>query len=91
MTIVSPEVEAGRYRAEIKTEMQGLDRPLKVVGILSGDYAPSKTYAAYTKSACEELGVIYELREVGGLSLEKAIREANDDPAVHGIMVYYPR
>ncbi len=88
--IVSPEIVAARYRAEIKAEMQVLDRPLKVVGFLSGEYAPSKTYAAYTKNACEDLGVIYELREVDRLSLEKAIREANGDPEVHGIMVYYP-
>ncbi|MEZ4483464.1 MAG: bifunctional methylenetetrahydrofolate dehydrogenase/methenyltetrahydrofolate cyclohydrolase [Syntrophotaleaceae bacterium] len=55
-----------------------------------GDYAPSRTYAAYTRNACEDLGVSYELREVGRLSLEKAIMEANRDPLVHGIMVYYP-
>lgn len=88
--IATPESVAARYRAEIKAEIQALDRPLKVVGFLSGDYAPSKTYAAYTKSACEDLGVIYELREVERLALEKAIMEANRDPAVHGIMVYYP-
>ncbi len=87
--IATPESVAARYRAEIKTEMQALDRPLKVVGFLSGDSAPSKTYAAYTRSACEDLGVIYELREVERLALEKAIMEANRDPAVHGIMVYY--
>lgn len=88
--IVSPEIVAARYRAEIKAEMQALERPLKVVGFLSGDYPPSKTYATYTKDACEDLGVVYELREVDRLSLEKAIRNANGDPEVHGIMVYYP-
>ncbi|MDY6848586.1 MAG: bifunctional methylenetetrahydrofolate dehydrogenase/methenyltetrahydrofolate cyclohydrolase [Thermodesulfobacteriota bacterium] len=88
--IVAPDVVAARYRAEIRNEIEALDRPLKVVGLLSGDYAPSRTYAAYTRRACEDLGIAYELREAARLDLERAIREANADPDVNGLMVYYP-
>lgn len=88
--LVSPYTVAARYRTEIKQETRALATQLKVVGFLAGDYAPSLTYAEYTKNACEELGIAYELRQVPRLELEQAIVEANEDSAVHGIMVYYP-
>ncbi len=88
--LVSPSTVAARYRAEIKQEIRSLGTRLKVVGLLAGDYGPSLTYATYTKNACEDLGIAYELRTVARLGLEQAIVAANEDPAVHGIMVYYP-
>jgi methylenetetrahydrofolate dehydrogenase (NADP+)/methenyltetrahydrofolate cyclohydrolase len=88
--LVLPRVVAERYRAEIRQEIRALGTQLKVVGFLAGDYGPSLTYAEYTKSACEELGIAYQLRTCGRLELEQAIVEANQDPAIHGIMVYYP-
>ena len=88
--LVSPSTVAARYRSEIRREIRALGTRLKVVGFLAGDYGPSRTYAEYTREACEDLGIAYELRHVPRLDLEKYIRRANEDPAVHGIMVYYP-
>ena len=88
--LVSPEIVASRYRAEIVHEIRALGVQLKVVGFLSGDYGPSLTYANYTKKACEDLGINYELREVSRLDIENAITEANADDSIHGIMLYYP-
>lgn len=88
--LVSPSTVAARYRAEIKQEIRALGTQLKVVGFLAGDYGPSHTYANYTKEACEELGIAYELRQLPRLELEKAIAETNEDSSVHGIMLYYP-
>ncbi|PLX82277.1 MAG: methylenetetrahydrofolate dehydrogenase [Desulfuromonas sp.] len=88
--LVTPSIVAARYRAEIRQEIRALGTRLKVVGFLAGDYGPSLTYAEYTRNACEELGIAYELRVRNRLELEGAIGEANEDPAVHGIMVYYP-
>lgn len=88
--LVLPRIVAERYRAEIRQEIRALGTQLKVVGFLAGDYGPSLTYAEYTKSACEDLGIAYELRTCGRLELEQAIIEANSDPSVNGIMVYYP-
>lgn len=88
--LVSPSTVAERFRAEIKQEIRSLGTQLQVVGFLAGNYGPSLTYANYTKEACEELGIRYELRQVPRLELERQIREANADPAVHGIMVYFP-
>ncbi len=88
--LVSPNTVAERYRSEIRQEIRVLSRQLKVVGFLSGDYAPSHTYAEYTRKACEDLGIAYELRHVPRLQLEAAIVQANEDAGVHGIMIYYP-
>jgi methylenetetrahydrofolate dehydrogenase (NADP+)/methenyltetrahydrofolate cyclohydrolase len=88
--LVSPSTVAARYRSEIRREIRALGTRLKVVGFLAGDYGPSHTYAEYTREACEDLGIAYELRHVPRLDLEKYIRRANEDPSVHGIMVYYP-
>ncbi|KAH7089324.1 methylenetetrahydrofolate dehydrogenase [Auriculariales sp. MPI-PUGE-AT-0066] len=53
-----------------------------------------------TRKACTDLGFDFVLRETGaaiansglgeGEGVEEAIPEANEDPAVDGIMVYYP-
>jgi len=88
--LVAPATVAARYRAEIRQEIRSLGTRLKVVGFLAGDYGPSLTYSGYTRSACEELGIAYELRCLPRLQLEQGIRQANADPAVHGIMIYYP-
>lgn len=88
--LVLPKIVAERFRTEIKQEVRALSTSLKVVGFLAGDYGPSLTYAEYTKMACEDLGISYELRTCGRLELEQEIIKANEDPSVHGIMVYYP-
>jgi methylenetetrahydrofolate dehydrogenase (NADP+)/methenyltetrahydrofolate cyclohydrolase len=88
--LASPDLVAARYRAEIRQEIRTLGTQLKVVGFLGGDYPPSITYSNYTKNACEELGIVYEVRQVHRLELERAIVAANQDSSVHGIMVYYP-
>ncbi|OWZ41338.1 methylenetetrahydrofolate dehydrogenase (NAD+) [Cryptococcus neoformans c45] len=76
-------------------------RPPHLVGILATKKEDARTYAEFTKKACETLGITYELRLVGearkgmdgegvGIEVEEAILEANEDPDVDGMMVYYP-
>ncbi|WVQ75383.1 hypothetical protein IAR50_005003 [Cryptococcus sp. DSM 104548] len=76
-------------------------RPPHLVGILATKKEDARTYAEFTKKACEQLGINYELRLVGearegmdgegvGIEVEEAILEANEDPDVDGLMVYYP-
>ena len=72
----------------------------KLVGLLANSSAPSRAYAQWTAKACEAVGIEYELREVGNKEgdegtaeqgeVEEAILDANADPSIHGIMVYYP-
>jgi methylenetetrahydrofolate dehydrogenase (NADP+)/methenyltetrahydrofolate cyclohydrolase len=88
--VIDPAQVAQAFRDEIRSEVAAQPERLALVGILGADYAPSKTYAAYAERACNDLGVGFELRQRSRLDVEAAIAEANADPHVHGIMVYYP-
>jgi len=88
--VIDPAEVAERFRSEIRAQLARFAEPLRLVGILAGDHGPSYTYAVYAQRACEELGILFELRRFPRLEAERAIREANADPGVHGIMVYYP-
>ncbi len=88
--IIDPSQIAQATRRELADRVGLLKRPLNLVGFLSTDAAPSQTYANYTRTACTDVGIGFELRRVGKLGLEKAIDDANADPEVHGIIVYYP-
>ncbi len=61
-----------------------------LVGFLAAEHGPSATYADYTRRGCEDVGVRFDLRHVKRLDAEAAVLEANADPNVHGILVYYP-
>ncbi len=63
--------------------------PLLVGFLANGDVA-AKKYAEWTGKACEADGIKFELREVQKEELEGALMAANNDPSVHGIMIYYP-
>ncbi|KAJ1981591.1 Methylenetetrahydrofolate dehydrogenase [NAD(+)] [Dimargaris verticillata] len=62
----------------------------KLVGFLANNDPAAAKYAEWTQKSCEETGVDFELRTVSRNVLETGIVEANQDPAVHGILVYYP-
>jgi methylenetetrahydrofolate dehydrogenase (NADP+) / methenyltetrahydrofolate cyclohydrolase len=88
--VLDPASVAASFRTALRAEIAALPEPLTLVGILSADHGPSATYASYTAKGCEEVGVRFDLRPVPRLGAEEAIRQANADPAVHGIIVYYP-
>lgn len=91
MTVtIDPAAVAATYREELRAQLAQETEPLALVGILGGDHAPSNTYALYAQRACTELGVRFDLRRFPRLGVDAAIRAANADPAVYGIMVYYP-
>jgi len=75
-------------RETIKKKYQG-NSPL-LVGFLANDDPAAQKYAEWTSKACENDGVKFELRKVDRLDLEELLEEANNDPTVHGIIVYYP-
>ncbi|KAJ7068754.1 hypothetical protein C8F01DRAFT_1208182 [Mycena amicta] len=90
---------AAAFRQEVKTSLSAAPRKPRLVGILATSSAPSKFYADFTKKQCEDLGFDFVLKKTGaadtgelgeGEGVEEAIIEANDDPSVDGIMVYYP-
>jgi methylenetetrahydrofolate dehydrogenase (NAD+) len=100
---------AAAFRDEVQntlaTQTQSIQRPPKLVGILSTSSGPSRTYAEFTKKQCESLGFEFVLKETGaalnstgergaqglgdGEGVEEAIMEANEDDSVDGIMVSF--
>jgi methylenetetrahydrofolate dehydrogenase (NAD+) len=61
------------------------------VGLLANNDPAARQYAEWTGKACQSDGLRYELRCIDTpLDLEAALIDANDDPRVHGIIIYYP-
>lgn len=88
--IIDPASVAARYRDAIRARVAAFAEPPTLLGLLASNDGPSRTYADFTRRACEQVGVRFELRAVPRLEVEEAIVDANDDPGIHGIMVYYP-
>jgi methylenetetrahydrofolate dehydrogenase (NAD+) len=62
-----------------------------LVGLLANHDPAAKQYAEWTGKACRADGIRYELRTIDDpIHVESALQIANDDPKVHGIIVYYP-
>ncbi|MFO0658407.1 MAG: bifunctional methylenetetrahydrofolate dehydrogenase/methenyltetrahydrofolate cyclohydrolase [Polyangiaceae bacterium] len=89
-TVLDPAAVAAAFRAELRAEIASLPEPLVVVGFLASEHGPSATYAEYTRKGCDDVGARFELRHVPRLDAEAAIRAANEDRGVHGMLVYYP-
>jgi methylenetetrahydrofolate dehydrogenase (NAD+) len=83
------------FREEIRTQLtklqkSGIEPPL-LVGLLANTDPAAKKYAEWTGKACIADGIRYELRTIDDpIDVEAALCDANDDPRVHGIIVYYP-
>jgi methylenetetrahydrofolate dehydrogenase (NAD+) len=83
------------YREQVRERVQqlkqsGIEAPL-LVGLLANKDPAAKKYAEWTGKACQADGLRYELRELADpIDVEGALNEANNDPNVHGIIVYYP-
>ena len=62
-----------------------------LVGLLANKDPSARQYAEWTGKACQADGLRYELRVIEDpLDVENSLIDANDDPRVHGIIVYYP-
>lgn len=95
---------AAPFDKEVRASLATLSRRPTLVAILSTSAAPSRTYANFAKSQCENIGVNFVLKEVGagktnsegepiggeGEGVEEAIVEANEDDDCDGIIVFYP-
>jgi methylenetetrahydrofolate dehydrogenase (NAD+) len=65
--------------------------PPLLVGLLANKDPAAQKYAEWTGKACQNDGLRYELRTIDDpINVEAALLDANDDPRVHGIIVYYP-
>jgi 5,10-methylene-tetrahydrofolate dehydrogenase/methenyl tetrahydrofolate cyclohydrolase len=81
---------AAPFRAETRERVARLGRQVRVVGLLSQSEGPAHTYAQYARRGAEDAGITMDLWQLTGDRAAAAIREANADPAVDGIFLYYP-
>lgn len=91
--ILDPAAVAVAHRRELRASIAERAAPLTLVGFLAEGHAPSATYAEYTRKGCDDVGIRFDLRvlpEGATRRAEAAVREACADPAVHGVLVYYP-
>lgn len=90
MQVVNPGKISEKYLAEFREAVSRLNNRVNVVGFIASEDKPSIAYANATRKLFNEVGFDYDLRQVRRLELESAILEANDDPSVHGIFIYFP-
>jgi len=94
-TKMDASIVAKSFRNEIKAKVvamkqAGIEPPL-LVGLLANKDPAARKYAEWTGKACRADGLRYELRTLDDpIEVEAALIDANDDPRVHGIIVYYP-
>ncbi|KAI9506332.1 Methylenetetrahydrofolate dehydrogenase [NAD(+)] [Coemansia spiralis] len=81
---------ATNYTSEIKSEVSQKPVKPKLVGFLANDDPYAEKYAQSSSKHLAEAGLAFELRQVPRDELENALKEANQDPSVSGILVYYP-
>lgn len=81
---------AAPFRAETRERVARLGRQVQVVGLLSQSDGPAHTYAQYAQRGAEDAGITMDLWQLTGDQAAAAIREANADPAVDGVFLYYP-
>ncbi len=61
------------------------------MGLLANNDPAARQYAEWTGKSCRADGLRYELRTLDDpIDVERALIDANEDPRVHGIIVYYP-
>ena len=81
---------AAPFRVETREQVARLGRELRVVGLLSQREGPAHTYAQYARRGAEDVGITMDLWQLDPSGVAAAIREANADPAVNGVFLYYP-
>jgi 5,10-methylene-tetrahydrofolate dehydrogenase/methenyl tetrahydrofolate cyclohydrolase len=88
--VIDPAEVAAPFRAETREQVARLDRELRVVGLLTQSEGPAHTYAQYARGGAEDAGITMDLWQLDPDRVAAAIREANADPTVDGIFLYYP-
>jgi len=80
------------FREEIQKAVKALPDGTgpKLVGFLANSDPAARKYAEWTQKAFTKDFLRFELRECAEHELETKLEEANCDPEVHGIMIYYP-
>lgn len=78
------------FQHEIAESLGKLPRTPHLVGFLANKDPAARMYADWTGKTCRENNFNFSLREVEREDLEDAVRDANGESNVDGILVYYP-
>lgn len=78
------------FRDAVRAQVRERGASIRLRGILASGRRASEIYAKYTERGCADVGIGFDLVAVPKLQVEQAVLEANEDPKVHGIIVYYP-
>jgi len=85
---------ADAIKDQAMADIRTLGRTPKLVGVVLGDNAGAKYYAANQEKACREVGIAYELHELPRDSsqkdLEAHVAGLNADPAATGVILLMP-
>lgn len=87
---IDPSLVSRSFQESIREQVQALDAPLRIVGLLANDDRAARVYAKYTRRGCENVGIDFELRECPRLQIEDEIKRINQDDSINGVIVYYP-
>lgn len=90
MKVLDPNNIAAGFRDAVRREIAEEHLGINIVGILATTDPASVTYADYTRAGCEDVGIRFDLRSTDAEQVRAVLEEANQDPSVHGIFVYYP-
>jgi len=93
-------LEGGPIAEQIKSEIKAAiaelpdeQRP-RLVAVMVGDNPGARSYAKMQRKACEEVGILYELKElddsISETELISEIEQLNADEAVDGIILQMP-
>ncbi|KAJ3357248.1 hypothetical protein HDU83_008061 [Entophlyctis luteolus] len=77
-------------RSAIKVSLKEKSKSPLLVSFLANDDPAAAKYAEWTGKTCVDAGFRFELRRCSKQELEDKLDEANKDPGVNGIMIYYP-
>lgn len=87
---------AEAIKTQVKEAIAALpeeQRP-RLVAVMVGDNPGARSYAKMQRKSCDEVGILYELKEFGEsiseAELIAAVDELNQDDAVHGIILQMP-
>lgn len=92
--ILNPSPVAAEYYDDVRrdvtraTERSG--RRPRILGLLGQDEGPAATYARYARRGCDAVGIELDVRHVRAEQVERAIADANVEPGIDGVFLYYP-
>ncbi|RPG50038.1 MAG: bifunctional methylenetetrahydrofolate dehydrogenase/methenyltetrahydrofolate cyclohydrolase [Gammaproteobacteria bacterium TMED1] len=88
--IIDPAKIAKKYIDEVSKEIVAKKLNINMLGLIATKDKPSISYAKATQKKFADVGINYDLRRVARLELEQVIYEANRNPLIHGIFIYFP-